>query len=313
MILLIGIPSEPPLADVAAALKRLRLPFAMVNQREADRHAITLDVGPGGVDGTLVLDGREIALATVSGAYDRSTDPDVVPETAGSQDGEPDAVRGLRFQALLSAWLQLTPGTVVNRLRPMGSNASKPAQAQAILPFFPVPEILVTGDPEAARRFVEAECAEDGAVYKSVSGERSIVMPAAADDLAGLETLGPCPVQFQRRVAGTDCRVHVVGDTVHACRIETDALDYRYARVKGHADPVLSEVTLPPEWADACRGLTRALGLEFAGIDLVVDADGTPWCLEVNTCPAFSYFDIGRGRPIATAVARHLAGAGGGG
>lgn len=313
MILLIGIPSEPPLAMVADALRRLRLPFEVVNQREAARHSIALDAGPAGVDGNLTLDGREIALGDVTGVYDRATDPGVVPEMQGLDDDDPEALRALRFQSLLSAWLQLSPATVVNRLRPMGTNASKPAQAQAIRGFFPVPETLVTDDPDAARRFVEVECAGTGAIYKSVSGERSIVMPVEADDLERLGDLGPCPVQFQRLVTGTDCRVHVVGDAVHACRIETDALDYRYARIKGKADPTLTAVELPPAWAEACRRLTRALGLEFSGIDLMVDQDGKPWCLEVNTCPAFSYFDVGRGNPIATAVARHLAGLGGGG
>ncbi|MEQ8815463.1 MAG: hypothetical protein RLO51_01465 [Thalassobaculum sp.] len=310
MILLIGIPSEPPLAMVADALRRLRLPFEIVNQRETARHAIELEIGPDGVDGTLVLGDREIALAEVTGAYDRATDPGVVPEMQGLDDDAPDALRALRLQSLLSAWLQIGPATVVNRLRPMGTNASKPAQAQVIRDHFHVPDLLVTDDPEAARRFVEVDCADTGAIYKSVSGERSIVMAVEADDIERLDALGPCPVQFQRRIAGTDCRVHVVGDTVHACRIETDALDYRYARMKGAGDPKLTPVTLPPDWAEACRRLTRALGLEFSGIDLMVDDDGTPWCLEVNTCPAFSYFDVGRGQPIATAVARHLAGIG---
>jgi len=310
VILLIGIPSEPPLAMVADALRRLRLPFQLVNQREAARHSIALDIGPAGVDGVLTLDDREVVLADVTGVYDRATDPSVVPEMTGLEDDDPGALRALRFHSLLSAWLQLSPTTVVNRLRPMGTNASKPAQAQAIHDFFRVPDTLVTDDPDAARRFVEEECAGAGAIYKSVSGERSIVMAVEDDDAERLGDLGPCPVQFQRRIAGTDCRVHVVGDAVHACLIETDALDYRYARMKGRADPKLNAVELPPAWAEACRRMTRALGLEFSGIDLLIDSDGTPWCLEVNTCPAFSYFDVGPGNPIATAVARHLAGAG---
>lgn len=319
MILLIGIPSEPPLAMVADALRRLRQPFEVVNQRHAARYSIALDVGsagdgptgigPTGIDGALTLAGREIALSSVVGVYDRSTDPSAVPEMQGLDDGEPEALAALRFQYLLSTYLQTTPAIVVNRLRPMGSNASKPGQLQVIRGFFPVPETLVTNDPAEAHRFVAQECGGT-AVYKSVSGERSIVMAAEPAELERLDDLGACPVQFQRRIAGTDCRVHVVGDAVHACLVGTDALDYRYARMKGHDDPALTPVEIPAEWADACRRLTRVLGLEFAGIDLVIDPDGTPWCLEVNTCPAFSYFDVAPGRPIATAVARHLAGVG---
>ena len=37
--------------------------------------------------------------------------------------------------------------------------------------------------------------------------------------------------------------------------------------------------------------------------------NGEPVCLEVNPSPAFSYYEMASGLPIAAALARHLVGA----
>ena len=55
--------------------------------------------------------------------------------------------------------------------------------------------------------------------------------------------------------------------------------------------------------------LAQSLGLEFAGLDLRMPPNGEPVCLEVNPSPAFSYYEMASGLPIAAALARHLVGA----
>ncbi len=304
MILLVGIPSEPPLAMVGKQLQNRQIPFEFVNQRDVANYSITLECTSSGMGGVMTLGEKEIHLASVTGVYDRATDPTTIPEIGSLNASDPEAMRALRFQDLLSTYLQISSARVVNRLRPMGTNASKPFQAQLIKQFFHVPDTLITNNPIVARDFIK----EFEVIYKSVSGERSIVMEIIDEDLERLEELESCPVQFQRKIKGFDCRVHVVGSKIHACSIETDALDYRYAQKKGHKTPKLNPIQLPPEWEEACRGLTQTLGLEFAGIDFVIDADGIPWCLEVNTCPAYSYFEVETGQPIAASLANHLAG-----
>ena len=57
---------------------------------------------------------------------------------------------------------------------------------------------------------------------------------------------------------------------------------------------------------DRCISLAGAFGLEFAGIDLKVTGDGEVYCLEVNPSPAFSYYELHTGQPIAQAVAEYL-------
>jgi ribosomal protein S6-L-glutamate ligase RimK-like protein len=112
-----------------------------------------------------------------------------------------------------------------------------------------------------------------------------------------------CPTQFQERVAGRDLRVHVVGDRTFACAIDSPADDYRYAHRSGQ--PVaLQPVAIAPALAARCVALASGLGLRLAGIDLRRTADGRDVCFEVNTAPAFGFFD--RDAAIADAIAALL-------
>ena len=71
----------------------------------------------------------------------------------------------------------------------MGSNASKPYQAQLIRAHgFAVPETLITNDPEEVRAFQRQH---PRVIYKSISGVRSIVQTLAEEDLARLEQTVP--------------------------------------------------------------------------------------------------------------------------
>ncbi len=81
------------------------------------------------------------------------------------------------------------------RAEDQGSNSSKPYQAQLIARHgFKVPEMLVTNQPDLVRQFV----AQHGqVVYQSASGYRSIVKNFGDDDLARLDDIRWCPVQFQ--------------------------------------------------------------------------------------------------------------------
>lgn len=144
-------------------------------------------------------------------------------------------------------------------------------------------------------------------IYKSVSSNRSIVRLVEREDLQRLEYILWCPTQFQAWVEGVDIRVHTVGSTVHACRIDSDAVDYRYAYQQGHRAQVCV-IQLPEELAQRCLKLAQAFGLPFSGIDLRLTPDSRVFCLEVNPSPAFSYYEELTGQPISRSVARFLSG-----
>lgn len=303
MILLCGVPSEPPLAMVKEALDAIGAPCLLFAQRSAAAAAMRLEQADGVLGGVLELDGEAHRLEGIRAVYTRLTAPDVLPEYRAADGPTRAAVQ--RLHELLHLWLDLAPARVVNRGRAMGSNRSKPYQAQIIRRFgFAVPETLVTNDVDAVRAFAAAH---GRVIYKSISGVRSIVRTLEPEDYPRLERARWCPVQFQAYVEGFDVRVHTVGDSVLATRIESTATDYRYAAREPGGDAALAPFALSPEVARACVALARHLGLEIAGIDLKIAPDGTVHCFEVNPSPAFSFFESATGQPIAETIARHLA------
>ncbi len=305
MILLCGIPSERPLALVAEQLARSGVPYLVFNQRQFAATALWFEVVGGRVTGELDVAGRRCRLEEISGVYTRLMDDRMLPEFADQPADSALRRHCRRVHEALLRWYEIAPARVVNRTNPMGSNSSKPYQAQLIRTHgFAIPETLVTNDPDRARAFV----AEHGRViYKSISGVRSIVQLLEEADLPRLERIRWCPTQFQAFVDGTNVRVHVVGDAVFATAIASEAADYRYAERQYGQEATLSPLVLTDDLAARCVRLAAALDLPFAGIDLKITPDQRVVCFEVNPSPAFSYYEAHTGQPIAAAVARYLA------
>jgi glutathione synthase/RimK-type ligase-like ATP-grasp enzyme len=291
---------------VAHELEGLGASFTVFNQRDFGDYEMSYSIVDGAVDGLLHLGSSELQLNDIRGVFVRLMDDRLLPEL----DSEPEDSR-LRISCRslherLTQWFEIAPARVVNRYGPMGSNGSKPYQAQLITAHgFRTPETLITNDPEQVREFAKRH---DRVVYKSISGVRSIVTELSNEDLSRLEQIKHCPTQFQQRVNGEDVRVHVVGDNVFATAIASDGTDYRYAEQQGSRSE-LSAIELPEHIAERTVALAKDLGLGVAGIDLMVDNDGDVYCFEVNPSPAFSYYELNTGQPIARAVARYLSAA----
>jgi len=306
MILLCGIPSEPPLAAVIERLDAAGAPFALFNQREFASCRLAWTIAGGRIAGQLEIDRRTYRLASFESVYIRLMDDQLLPELEHEPPGSPPRMASRRLHEALIGWVDLAPGRVVNRYRQMGSNGSKPYQAQLVRRHgFRIPETLVTNDPGQARAFRDRH---RRVVYKSTSGVRSIVTELGDDDLDRLEAIRACPVQFQAYVPGFDVRVHTIGGESFATRIDSPGTDYRYA---GHGDhgTRLAPFDLPEGLAERCLELADGLGLAFAGIDLRLTPEGEAVCFEVNPSPAYSYYEAHTGQPIAQALARYLAGA----
>ena len=256
--------------------------------------------------GRLEHDGWSVALQDVRGIYLRFMDDRLLPELAGEPDDSPARRASRAFHDIVGQWAELTEARVVNRYSAMGSNFSKPYQAQLIAEHgFAVPETLVTNQPALVRAFA----AEHGrVVYKSISSERSIVATLDERDLHRLDAIRWCPVQFQEFVEGIDVRVHTIGGEVFATAIDSDATDYRYAQRQTGEAATMRACELAPDVARRCTELAAALRLDLAGIDLRLTPAGEAYCFEVNPSPVYSYYESHTGQPIAAAIARHLAG-----
>lgn len=306
MILLCGIPSEPPLAMVRENLIALDLPHAIFNQRHFGTTELEFEITAGQVTGTIRLEGQSYHLENFAGVYSRLMDDQFLPEL---KNVPPDTTMRYQCRSLhdtLVRWCEIAPCRVVNRIGPMGSNFSKPYQSQLIAQQgFSVPETLITNDPEKVREFQKRH---HRVIYKSMSGVRSIVQILNDQDLTNLDRIRWCPTQFQEFVEGTNVRVHTVGQQVFATAILSDATDYRYAHLQTDGNVELRAMELSSELSERCIRLSESLQLAFAGIDLKITSDNEIYCFEVNPCPAFSYYEANTGQPISEAVARYLSG-----
>lgn len=306
MILLCGIPSEPPMRLVGEAAARMDVPTLVFNQREAHLSDLFYEVRDGAFEGWLERRGTRYPLDSFSGVFVRLMDPGNLPELRprGRRPPDPGRVRrSLLVHDYLTAWIEHAPCRVLNRNAPAASNGSKPYQARRIRAAgFRTPETLVTTDPDAARAFLRDH---PRVVYKSISAVRSIVREVTPDRLADLHRLRDLPTQFQEYVPGTDVRVHVVAERTFAHEVRSEAVDYRYAG-RDDLDVTMRAVELPSSVASRCVDLARDLELPLCGIDLKRTPDEQYYCFEVNPSPAFSYYQEHTGQPIADAIVAYL-------
>ncbi len=312
MILIAGIPSEPPVARAIEAAEERGIGHIVFDQRSHQVSEIELSLEPStGWRGRLSCPAGEIELASFSGVYVRLMDERFLPDVVATPYGSPERARSARFHMVLHEWLNVAPIRVANRPRAMLSNISKTYQSTVVRRSgFAIPETIVTNDPGKALAFVD-DCAARGneVIYKSLSGVRSIVQTFSDADRARIGRIRWCPTQFQRKIRGKDVRVHVIGTETYATVIDSVATDYRYAQSQSGSDAVLKATELPTAMAKACVDLAHTLDLPFAGIDLRLPEDDEAVCFEVNPSPAYSYYESRTGAPIADALVRWLAAA----
>jgi glutathione synthase/RimK-type ligase-like ATP-grasp enzyme len=298
VILLWGALDDEPMAMTFEALLRANAEFVFLDHRKIFTSEIEYAFESSGVSRCFVrADELSIDMTEVEVVYERGSDFYDYEELDGKPPDDPLALRAMRFETELRAWLDASDALVINRSGPSATNNSKPLQLAVIREAgFAIPETLITNQPEAAREFLAAgEC-----VYKSVSGVRSIAQPAGESQRGILEDVRWCPTLFQRLVEGTNFRAHVIGNDVLAVRIESDRLDYRYGKTS------MLATSLPKSVAERCRRLTATLGLHFSGIDLMQATDGTWYCFEVNPSPGYPYFEMLSGQAISAALARFI-------
>lgn len=302
MILLWGPANDAPLNSVRAALARLATPVLVFDQEKGLEAKIDLTVD-GELHGTLKVAGWEVALADIGAVYMRPQGTRRVTSVGVAGRENSSGSGALLFESTLACWTELTTALVVSRFSAMGSNGSKPLQSSLIRDGgFDVPETLVTTDRDAALAFWKRH---GQVIYKSVSGVRSIIARLSVDHLERLDDIANCPTQFQEYVDGIDVRVHVIGDEVFGCEIESSSDDYRYTK-PGDSSVRLRSYAVPPRLAGMCLAVTTSLDLVVAGIDFRLRRDGRWCCFEVNSSPAFTFFETGGRQEMADSLARLL-------
>lgn len=300
-VAVLGLPTDGPTQMVLRALANDGTTVVLLDQRRFAQLPVHATIGDDASLGWMVSEHLgHVALDTLAGLYLRPLDE------ARLWPG--DAARGVACRAWTQSWVDVAerlPGRVANRVSAMAGNGSKPYQSQQLAAAgFAVPPMLLSDDPQAVLDF-EAE--HGPLIYKSASGVRSIVQPLDAAAKQRLAAIRHCPTLFQKRLEGTNVRVHVVGPHTFCTEIDSDGLDYRYA-VRDGGNTTLRSTTLDATTRWRCSAAAQALGLPFAGLDLMLADDGQTYCFEVNPSPGFSWYEDATGQPIARTLARWLSG-----
>ena len=308
IVLLWGVPQDPPLASAYEALQARGCPVVLFDQRKIAGMRVDLLVkssadGKTGITGQLLFDGTAHDVASIRSLYQRPLDPTGLPSVRAAGADSPPARHAASVEEGLTAWADLAPILVLNRPAAMFANGSKPFQSAWLASLgFNVPETLITTDSAAVLDFWKEH---KEVIYKSISSTRSIVSRLRPEHTERLEHLSACPTQFQQYIPGVEHRAHVVGDDIFACRISSDADDYRYAQTPADMTPC----ELPTDIAELCKTAAAAMKLSLAGFDLRCTPEGRWYCFEVNPSPGFPFFDVNRNPSIAEAVASLLAAA----
>lgn len=97
-----------------------------------------------------------------------------------------------------------------------------------------------------------------------------------------------------------DLRVLVIGGKVFAAmELEPNTGDFRS---NFHVSGESRVADISPEIEKTAVKSAQAVGLDIAGVDVIIDTDGVPWVIEVNYSPGFRGLEQATGKDIAGAI-----------
>lgn len=106
--------------------------------------------------------------------------------------------------------------------------------------------------------------------------------------------------------ARRDLRAFVLGERVlAAAELQPRSGDFR---ANFHLAGTARAVALDPELEKLALRAAAAVGLEIAGVDLLLDGAGDPWVIETNYAPGFRGLEAATGLDVAGAIVDHAAG-----
>ena len=241
--------------------------------------------------------GRVVRIDEVTSIYWRNYNrvlPPELPDEEQTYIAFNDS-RGLFESLLLEERIQWVNGWQGYRM-----HQTKPVAFQRVQQLgVRVPETVWTNDPLEVRAFLESN---PRCIFKPVQGgahTQRISKETLSPD--ALNRLSIAPITIQEEIAGTDIRVFVAGERVHACELETEAIDFR-------DDPhlKLKPCELPESVQEMSRSIARTLFLKWTGIDFRRTDAGEFVFLEANPSPMFMGFEEATGLPLADALCEVL-------
>ena len=209
-------------------------------------------------------------------------------------------------QSVLMA-LDVAGTRAVNPRLPSAPYDFKPLQLAAFRRAgLPVPQTLVTNEPESVRGFHRAV---GEVVAKPVAGGAATRL-LDDDMLQRLDAIRSAPVIFQERIPGRDVRVTVVdGEVVSAVEIAIDAIgeiDYRASSAYQEGRVQYTVHALPDDVGALCVRAAHLCHHVLSGIDLKRREDGAYVLLEANSAPVYLDIEEQTGAPISERIVGYL-------
>ncbi|MEI6479894.1 MAG: hypothetical protein WCO12_00005 [bacterium] len=169
-----------------------------------------------------------------------------------------------------------------------------------------VPDTILTNDKTVATEFVSRQksVVKVGFVNSpAMLGKRLLTHRVSAQDISDNILNSPC--YFQAYIDKQyELRVHIVGDTVLACRIDSQASEQTRVDWRNYDLPNTPhhKISLPERVSIACRTIVKELNLRFGIIDLIVNPNGEYFFLECNAQGHWLWIECLTGLPITKAV-----------
>ncbi len=172
----------------------------------------------------------------------------------------------------------------------------------------PVPETLVTNDPDRARQF----CAiHEKAICKAFSATQTHwreTRLVTDQEIANFDAVRFAPVIFQRYVEAVyDLRITVIGNQIFPAAIHSQQTEYKIDCRMDIGSAKIEPVTIPPPVMTQLRSYMKKLGLVYGAIDMRLQPDGTYVFLEINPAGQFLFIEAETKQPMVRALADALA------
>ncbi|WP_227870085.1 MvdC/MvdD family ATP grasp protein [Streptomyces otsuchiensis] len=269
---------------------------------------ITAELRSGGYwDGRLEHDGRGADLGEVRAVWWRKPRDFSYAEGMTAPEREfatSQTRRGLGgvLGSIPAIWVN-HPSAIADCTKPRELAAARAAGLD-------VPETLITTDPAAVAEFGERVGGRIitkvmGSIVHKEAGTRGQMFARRVPRAQWSDPrISLAPHLFQREVTDkrVELRVTVVGEQLFTAAIHAPPgaglLDWR-------ADSrhlAYSRTELPPHIAERTLDMLHDLGLIFATLDFIVDADGTHYLIDVNSCGQWAWIPQTR-EPITQALA----------
>jgi glutathione synthase/RimK-type ligase-like ATP-grasp enzyme len=306
---------------VEEELRRLGVPAVRFDPaRFPTRAGVSVRIDASGrVDAALRDGDAEIALSSADAVWMRRPNRPRAPEAwAGTAVGA--AIEAEASDLFADLW-ELLDVPFVPATPAVTTRASRKMHQLGVAGRlgFEIPDTLVTNDPDA---FLDRYAAASGRlITKRSSPNQRLVTPDGVEtgrgtlavrprDLVEIESLRHAPILTQAIVdKDVELRVTVVGDEVFAAAIHSQETHHTQIDFRNY-DASLTRITpyqLPAEVEHRCVALTRALGLRYSAIDLIVTPEGRTVFLEINPNGQYLWIERATGQPISRALATLLA------